>query len=67
MSSYSTLSFAHTLCIAATRDTMDVDEAFEQMQLERVIAEEPDSVAFVKARKAVLKRGGGAGARRLRG
>jgi hypothetical protein len=46
-------------------DDMDDDEQFEQLQLDRVMAEEPDSLAFVNARKSVIKRGG-ANAGRLR-
>ena len=47
-------------------DTMDEDEQFEQLQLDRVMAEEPDSLAFVRARKSVLKSKGGTAGRRLR-
>lgn len=46
-------------------DDMDDDEHFEQLQLDRVMAEEPDSLAFINARKSVIKRGG-ANAGRLR-
>ena len=45
---------------------MDEDEQFEQLQLDRVMAEEPDSLAFVNARKAVLKKGGAKAGGRLR-
>lgn len=47
-------------------DTMDEEEKFEQLQVDNVMAEDPDSLAFVRARKAVLKKGG-AKAGRLRG
>ena len=44
---------------AADKDVMDDDEQFEQLQMARVMADEPESLAFVRARKAVNKRGGG--------
>ena len=50
---------------ASGHDDMDDDEQFDQLQLDRVMAEEPDSLAFVNARKSVIKRGG-ANAGRLR-
>jgi len=37
-------------------DVMDDDEQFEQMQMARVMEEEPDSLAFVRARKEVSKK-----------
>ena len=33
-------------------DPMDEDEQFEQMQIAKVMAEEPESLAFVRARNA---------------
>jgi len=42
----------------ADKDVMDDDEQFEQLQMARVMADEPESLAFVRARKAVSRRGG---------
>jgi len=39
-----------------SRDAMDDDEQFEQMQMDRVMAEKPESLAFVRARKSVRSR-----------
>ena len=40
-------------------DVMDDDEIFEQMQMNQVLGTEPDSLAFVRARKnAAGKKGG---------
>lgn len=47
-----------------TADVMDDDEQFEQLQMARVMAEEPESLAFVRARKSVGRRGGGGIARK---
>ena len=52
------LGDAGTPTIAATTgggggdDPMDEDEQFEQMQIAKVMAEEPESLAFVRARNA---------------
>ena len=40
----------------ADKDVMDDDEQFEQLQMARVMADEPESLAFVRARKAVSRR-----------
>ena len=48
----------------ADKDVMDDDEQFEQMQMQRVMDDEPESLAFVRARKAVHKRSGGPNVRR---
>ena len=40
------------------RDVMDDDEQFEQLQMQRVMAEEPESLAFVRARQSVSKKAG---------
>ena len=37
-------------------EKLDDDEAFEQLQMARVMAEEPESLAFVRARKSVSSR-----------
>ena len=37
-------------------DTMDDDERFEQLQMARVMAEAPESLAFVRARKNATAR-----------
>ena len=41
-----------------TADVMDNDEQFEQLQMARVMAEEPESLAFVRARKTMIQRKG---------
>ena len=40
----------------ADKDVMDDDEQFEQLQMARVMADEPESLAFVRARKAAGRR-----------
>jgi len=35
------------------KDVVDDDEHFDQLQVARVMAEEPESLAFVRARQAV--------------
>jgi len=43
----------------AMNDPMDEDEQFEHMQMARVMAEEPESLAFTRARVAVKKKHAG--------
>jgi len=41
---------------AESKDVMDDDEAFEVLQMQRVMEEDPNSLAFVRARKSVRPR-----------
>ena len=45
-------------------DDMDDDEQFEQLQMARVMAEQPESLAFVRARKSVGRKVGPGGSMR---
>ena len=46
------------------RISQDEHSFLEQMQMQRVMDDEPESLAFVRARKAVHKRSGGPNVRR---
>ena len=39
-----------------SKDVMDDDEQFEQLQITRVMQTQPDSLAFVRARQQVAAR-----------
>ena len=43
---------------AEMTDTLDDDEQFEQLQMAKVLETEPESLAFVRARKAVSRKNG---------
>ena len=46
-------STAKEVTTSQSQEVMDDDEQFEQLQMQRVMAENPESLAFVRARKTV--------------